>query len=333
MTQDAIQHVLPLQVAITGAAGQLAYSLIFRVASGEVFGPEQPIALRLLEIPPAMGALRGVAMELEDCAYPLLRSIDLEDDPTRGFDGVHWALLVGSKPRGKGMERQDLIRDNGAIFVKQGQALRRADAALQVLVVGNPANTNCLIARHHAPDVPSERFAAMMRLDQNRAMAQLAQKAGVEVRLVRQMTIWGNHSATQFPDFTNACIDGRPAEDVITDAEWLRGDFIRRVQQRGAAIIEARGLSSAASAANAAIDHICSLIHPTPEDDWFSAAVVSDGSYGVPKGLVASFPLRSDGRSWQIVQGLSLSSFARQKIDVSIAELEAERRIVADLLK
>ena len=322
----------PIRVAITGAAGQLAYSLIFRVASGEVFGADQPIEMRLLEIPPAMGALKGVAMELDDCAYPLLKNIDMSDQADQAFDGIHWGLLVGSKPRGKGMERGDLLRDNGNIFVGQGKALERAASDVQVLVVGNPANTNCLIAMNNARSIPRERFGAMTRLDHNRAIAQIAGKAGVGMADVTNMTIWGNHSATQYPDFIHAKVAGKAATDAISDRAWLEGEFISTVQKRGAAIIEARGLSSAASAANAAIDHVKSMINPTPAGDWFSAGICSDGSYGVPEGLISSFPLRSDGKTWEIVQKLDIDGFSRQKIDARVAELLEEREITKDLL-
>ncbi|MBI3992245.1 MAG: malate dehydrogenase [Candidatus Lambdaproteobacteria bacterium] len=321
----------PMRVAITGAAGQLAYSLIFRVASGEVFGADQPLELRLLEITPAMGALNGVAMELDDCAYPLVRKIDLSDKAAESFDGINWGLLVGSKPRGKGMERGDLLKDNGRIFVEQGKALERAAKDIRILVVGNPANTNCLIAMNNARAVPRNRFAAMTRLDHNRAVAQLARKAGKEMSAVTRMTIWGNHSATQFPDFFNARIDGKPVTNVISDHAWLEGAFIATVQKRGAAIIEARGLSSAASAANAAIDHVKSMRGTTPKDDWFSAGVCSDGSYGVPEGLISSFPLRANGKDWEIVKGLEINEFSRKRIDASVAELQEERQITKDM--
>ena len=322
----------PIRVTVTGAAGQLAYSLIFRVASGEVFGPDQPLYLHLLEIPPAMKALDGVAMELDDCAYPLLQGTVVGDDAAKVFDGVNWALLVGSKPRGPGMERGDLLVDNGNIFVGQGKALEKAADDVQILVVGNPANTNCLIAMNNAKSIPPERFAAMMRLDHNRARAQLAQKAGVAVSEVTNVTIWGNHSATQYPDFQNTKIGGKPATEVIGDRNWLENEFIPLVQKRGAAIIEARGLSSAASAANAAIDHVKSIITPTEQGDWFSAAIRSDGSYDIPEGLVFSFPLRSDGKKWEIVQGLELDEFARGKIAVTQKELEEEKSITQHLM-
>ena len=322
----------PIKVAVTGAAGQLAYSLLFRVASGEVFGADQPLHLHLLEIPPVMGALRGVAMELEDCAYPLVMGMKLTDNAAEAFDGINWGLLVGAKPRGKGMERKDLLLDNGKIFVEQGKALERAASDVRILVVGNPANTNCLIALNNAKSVPAERFTAMMRLDHNRARGQLALKAGVTVEDVTNLTIWGNHSATQFPDFFNARIAGKPATEVIKDRKWLENEFIPAVQKRGAAIIEARGLSSAASAANAAVDHVKTMRSPTPEGDWFSGAVLSDGSYGIPEGLVFGFPLRTKGNGWEIVQGLSLDEFARQKIEITTKELQEERELTQEML-
>lgn len=323
----------PLKVAVTGAAGQIAYSLLFRIASGEVFGSNQPIDLHMLEITPAMGALEGVVMELNDCAYPLLNNIVISDDPNVAFSGVNWALLVGSKPRGKGMERGDLIRTNGPIFVDQGKAINdHAANDVRVVVVGNPANTNCLIAMNNAPDVPHARFSALTRLDQNRAYAQLAQKAGVSVNEVSNVTIWGNHSATQYPDAENARIKGRPAMDVIGDEEWLRGEFITTVQKRGAAIIAARGKSSAASAANATIDHIKSFRQKTTAGNWFSAAVASDGSYGIDEGLIFSVPLTSDGSSHSVVQGLSWSDFAKAKVQATLDELREEKAAVADLI-
>ena len=324
-----------VRVAITGAAGQIGYSLLPRLASGAVFGPDTRVSLNLLEITPALSALDGVVMELDDCAFPLLDDIVATDKPDVAFDGVNWALLVGAKPRSKGMERGDLIRENGPIFVGQGKALSKAADDVRVLVVGNPANTNCLIAMTHAAraGVPGERFAAMMRLDQNRAMAQLASKAGVEVGAVTNMAIWGNHSATQYPDAENARIGGRPVPDVIGHMAWLREDFIQIVQQRGAAVIDARGLSSAASAANAALDHIVSVEGATPEGDFFSSGVYSDGSYGVDEGLMFSFPVASDGQgNWEIVQGLELSDFAREKVKASEDELKEERSVIADLL-
>src|SRR6476660_1551572 len=282
----------PIKIAVTGAAGQIGYSLVFRIASGAMFGPEQPIALSLIEIPNALGALEGVVMELHDCAFPLLRSIVPTADLDEGFRDINWALLVGSIPRKAGMERKDLLGINGKIFVGQGQAIERnASADLRVLVIGNPCNTNCLIAMNNAKEIPRDRWFAMTRLDENRARAQLAHKAGVSIGSVTNMTIWGNHSSTQYPDFYNARIDGRPADKVIGDEKWLKEDFITAVQQRGAAVIKARGLSSAASAANAVVDTIVSLTTDTPADDWHSVALCSDGSYGAEKGLISSFPV------------------------------------------
>ncbi|MBP7998771.1 MAG: malate dehydrogenase [Chloroflexi bacterium] len=322
-----------VKVAVTGAAGQIGYSLLFRLATGEIFGPDTKVALHLLEITPALPALAGVVMELDDCAFPLLDSIVTTDDPATAFDGVNWALLVGARPRSKGMERGDLIRANGPIFTTQGQALQRAAADIRVLVVGNPANTNALIAMRNAPDIPSTRFAAMTRLDENRAYAQLAHKAGVPVTAVSNVAIWGNHSATQYPDAENARINGQPVMDVISDHAWLKGDFIKIVQQRGAKIIEARGFSSAASAASAALDHVKSMENKTAEGNWFSAGVVSDGSYDIEPGLIFSYPLRSDGvGGYEIVQGLPVSDFAREKINATMQELQSERDTVADLL-
>ena len=323
----------PIRVAVTGAAGNIAYSLLFRIASGQVFGKDRPVILQLLEIPPAMKALDGVVMELDDCAFPLLAGVETSDSPERAFEGANWALLVGSKPRGKGMERSDLLKDNGRIFVGQGKALQRAASDIRVLVVGNPCNTNCLIAMENARGIPNERFMAMTRLDQNRAKAQLAAKAGVPVAEVTNVTIWGNHSSTQFPDFEHAKIGGEAAESVISDRAWFENDFTSTVQKRGAAIIEARGASSAASAANAAIDSVMSLLDPTPAGDWFSAAVPTDGSYGVPEGIISSFPLvRAEGNGWSIVQGLDLSDYARTMIDRSANELLEEREMVKDLI-
>ncbi|MCA9926037.1 MAG: malate dehydrogenase [Anaerolineales bacterium] len=322
-----------VKVAVTGAAGQIGYSLLPRLASGEVFGPDTKIQLNLLEITPAMQALEGVVMELDDCAFPLLEKIVITDNSEVAFDGVNWALLVGSRPRGKGMERGDLIRVNGPIFVDQGKALQKAADDIRVAVVGNPANTNCLIAMHNAPDIPNERFSALTRLDQNRAYAQLAGKAGVAITNVSHVTIWGNHSATQYPDAENAKINGKPVLDVITDHEWLRGQFITTVQKRGAAIIAARGKSSAASAANAALDHVKSFLYPTKEGHWFSAAVSSDGSYGIEAGLIFSMPLMSDGKGgYAVVQGLTHSEFAKEKIKATMEELRSEKSMVEDLL-
>ncbi len=333
MSQAASNWSAPQRVAVTGAAGQIGYSLLFRIASGQLLGPEQPVILQLLEIPPAMGALEGVAMELADCAFGLLAGIELSDQPEAAFAGVSWALLVGSRPRTKGMERKDLLEANGGIFTRQGAALA-AHAAddVRVLVVGNPANTNCLIAQQNAPGIPAERFSAMTRLDHNRAMVQLARRAGVGVNAIRRMTIWGNHSATQYPDIFNCLVGDRPAHEVVEDRSWLEADFIPTVQQRGAAIIEARGASSAASAANAAIDHVRDWATGTRSDDWVSVALASDGSYGVPEGLISSFPCTSaGGDDWQIVQGLVHNDFSRERIDNSVAELAAERKAVSEL--
>lgn len=322
----------PMRVAVTGAAGQIGYSLVFRIASGALLGPDQPVILQMLEIPPAMGGLDGVAMELDDCAFPLLADMVLSDDPGTAFEGADVALLVGSRPRSAGMERQDLLEANGAIFTVQGRALNdHASDDLKVLVVGNPANTNCLIAMNSAPDVPDERFTAMMRLDHNRAMTQVAQKASVPVTDVSRMTIWGNHSATQYPDLFRCEVGGRSAADVIDDQAWLEEEFIPTVQQRGAAIIEARGASSAASAANAAINHVHDWVLGTGEGDWVSMGVPSDGSYGVPEGLLCGLPATcADGR-WSVVQGLELDEFSRARIDASVTELESEREMVRGL--
>ena len=322
----------PVRVAVTGAAGQIGYSLVFRVASGQLLGPDQPVVLQLLEIPPAMGALEGVAMELDDCAFGLLSGIELTDRPETAFDGVGVALLVGSRPRTKGMERKDLLEANGAIFTGQGQALNdRAADDLRVLVVGNPANTNCLIAMANAPDVPAERFSAMTRLDHNRALTQVAARAGVSVNDVSRMTIWGNHSATQYPDLFRCRVGARSAAEVIGDQTWLEDTFIPTVQQRGAAIIEARGASSAASAANAAIDHISDWLSGTPEDNWVSMAVRSDGRYGVDQGLISSFPVTCNDGDWSIVPDLEIDEFSRARIDASVDELVTERDTVASL--
>jgi len=324
----------PITVSVTGAAGQIGYALLFRIASGAVFGPDQPVNLRLIEIEPALPALDGVVMELDDCAFPLLREVVATTDLDLGFKGADWALLVGSVPRKAGMERSDLIGINGKIFTGQGQAIaRNASKSVRVLVVGNPCNTNALICMANAEGLPKENFFAMTRLDENRAKSQLAEKAGVHSSDVTNLCIWGNHSATQYPDFTNAIIQGRPASEVITHVEWLKGEFIKTVQQRGAAIIKARGASSAASAANAAIGTIQSLITPTPEGDWHSVAVCSDGSYGIEAGLIVSMPIRTkeDG-SWEVVQGVAIDEFSREKIDASVAELCEERDTVKDLI-
>ncbi len=322
-----------VKVAITGAAGQIGYSLVFRIASGELFGPDTKVVLSLLEIPQAVTALEGLAMELNDCAFPTLAGIEINSDANKGFDGVNWAILVGAKPRGPGMERKDLISENGPIFTGQGKALQRGASDVRCVVVGNPCNTNALIAAKNAGDVPFNRFSAMTMLDENRARYQLAAKAGVAVTEVQNVTIWGNHSATQYPDFYNATIGGKKATDVISDHEWLQGDFITTVQKRGAAIIQARGKSSAASAANAALDHVKNFHFPTEDGKWFSAAVPSDGSYGVEEGLLFSFPIRTkeDG-SYEIVQGLAHNDFAKDKLAKTEAELKSEREVVKDLL-
>jgi malate dehydrogenase len=318
-----------VRVAVTGAAGQIGYSLLFRIASGAMLGPDTRVELRLLEIPEAVKAAEGVAMELDDCAFPLLSRIEITDDPKVAFDGVNIALLVGAKPRVKGMERRDLLQANGAIFKPQGAALNAGGATdLKVLVVGNPANTNCLIARANAADIPRERFTSMMRLDHNRAIAQLANKARVPVVEVTNMTVWGNHSSTQYPDVVHARLGGRPAAEVIDDESWVREDFIPVVQQRGAAIIGARGASSAASAANAAIEHVRDWVQGTQPRDWVSMGVPADGSYGIPDGLIAGYPCTCTGGGWSIVGGLELDGFARERIDASVRELEEERDAV-----
>ena len=322
-----------VKIAVTGAAGNIGYAMLFRLASGEVFGMNTKISLHLLEITPVLPALAGVVMELNDCAFPLLENVVVTDDPEVAFDGVNWALFVGAKPRGKGMLRGDLIRENGPIFVGQGKALAKAADDVRVIVVGNPANTNALIAMNNAKGIPNERFAALTNLDQNRAYSQLAAKAGVPVTAVSNVTIWGNHSATQFPDFEHAKINGKPITEVITDHEWLRGEFITTVQKRGAAIIQARGASSAASAANAALDHVKNMEKATPAGQWFSCAVPSDGSYGIDEGLIFSFPIRSDGQGgYSIVQGLEWSDFAKEKVAATLAELRSEKETVAGLL-
>src|SRR6266446_4843412 len=323
----------PLKIAVTGAAGQIGYSLIFRIASGEMFGPDQPLALYLIEIPNALGALEGVVMELHDCAFPLLQSIVPTADLDEGFRDVSWALLVGSIPRKAGMERADLLGINGKIFIGQGKAIEKNAAAdVRILVIGNPCNTNCLIAMNNAKSIPRDRWFAMMRLDENRAKAQLAQKAGVEVTDISNVTIWGNHSATQYPDFYNAKIKGRSAAEVIGDEAWLKETFISAVQQRGAAIIKARGSSSAGSAANAIVDTVRSLTTDTAEGDWHSVAVCSDGSYGVEEGLICSFPVRTRSGKWEIVQDVPLNEFGRAKTDASVAELKEEKALVSELI-
>lgn len=324
----------PIRVAVTGAAGQIGYNLLFRLASGAVFGPSQPVILHLIEIEPALKALEGVIMELDDCAFPLLQGIVATANLDEGFRGINWAMLVGSVPRKAGMERKDLLNINGKIFTGQGTAIQRNAASdVRVLVVGNPCNTNCYIAMSNAKDIPSNRWFAMTRLDENRAKAQLAKKAGVAVEEVSNMTIWGNHSSTQYPDFYNARIQGKPVLDVIKDEAWLKGDFITTVQQRGSAIIKARGASSAASAANAALSTIMSLETPTHPTDWVSVAVCSDGSYGTEKGLMCSLPVRVTTKGWSVVQGLEINEFSRAKIDASVQELKEEAAAVKSLIK
>ena len=323
----------PIRIAVTGAAGQIGYSLLFRIASGQMFGSDQPVALNLIEIEPAMNALKGVCMELDDCAFPLLADVVATSDLDEGFKDVNWALLVGSVPRKKGMERSDLLGINGKIFTGQGQAIaRKAAKDVRILVVGNPCNTNCMIAMNSAPEIPRERWFAMTRLDENRARTQLAQKAGVAVTEVSNMAIWGNHSPTMYPDFYNAKIGGQPANEVIGDEEWLKETFVPTVGKRGAAIIEARGASSAASAANAVIDTVISLTNPTPEGDWFSVCVPSEGEYGSESGLITSFPVRTKGDgSWKIVEGVELNDYSKSKFQASIDELKDERDTVKEL--
>jgi malate dehydrogenase len=321
----------PVRVAVTGAAGQIGYSLLFRIARGDLLGPDQPVILQLLEITPALSALQGVVMELDDCALPLVAGVVSTDDANAAFEGVNYALLVGSRPRTKGMERKELLEVNGAIFTAQGKALAAGAAAdVRILVVGNPANTNCLIAMNNARSIARERFTAMTRLDHNRARAQLAEKVGRPITSVTRMTIWGNHSATQYPDVFHAQVDGKPAADLV-DQAWIEKEFIPSVQQRGAAIIEARGASSAASAANAALDHVRDWALGSPAGDWVSMAVPSDGSYGVPEGLISGFPCTTKDGVWSIVQGLDIDPFSRERIDASVAELGEERGAVAEL--
>ena len=321
----------PVTVTVTGAAGQIGYALLFRIASGQLIDAETPIKLRLLEIPQAVKAAEGTALELDDCAFPLLESIDITDDARTAFDGTNVALLVGARPRAKGMERGDLLEANGGIFKPQGEAINAGAADdVRVLVVGNPANTNALIAQAHAPDVPAERFTAMTRLDHNRAQTQLAQKLGVSVTDIKKLTIWGNHSATQYPDLFHAEVGGKIAAEQV-EQSWLADEFIPTVAKRGAAIIDARGASSAASAANAAIDHVHTWVNGTPEGDWTSAGVVSDGSYGVPEGLISSFPVTARDGKFEIVQGLEIDEFSRGRIDASVGELTEERDTVSKL--
>ncbi|MHB8658277.1 MAG: malate dehydrogenase [Solirubrobacteraceae bacterium] len=322
----------PVKVAVTGAAGQIGYALLFRIASGQLLGDDTSVHLSLLEIPQAVKAAEGTAMELDDCAFPLLAGIDISDDPQQAFDGVSVAMLVGARPRSKGMERRDLLEANGGIFKPQGEALSaHAASDIKVLVVGNPANTNCLIAQSNAPDIPSERFTAMTRLDHNRAIAQLARKAGVIVSDITNMTIWGNHSATQYPDIFNAKVKGQNAAQTVNDQEWLEHEFIPTVQKRGAAIIEARGASSAASAANAAIDHVHDWVLGTPSGDWVSMSIPSDGSYGVEEGIISGFPVTCSSGSYEIVQDLEVSDFSRARIDATADELKEERDAVKRL--
>jgi malate dehydrogenase len=317
---------------VTGAAGQIGYAILFRIASGQLLGGEAPVHLSLLEIPDAVRAAEGTAMELDDCAFPLLAGVDITDDPNKAFDGVNVALLVGARPRSKGMERSDLLEANGGIFKPQGQALNEHAAAdVKVLVVGNPANTNCLIAKSNAPDISGDRFTAMTRLDHNRAIAQLAKRTEAAVRDVSNMTIWGNHSATQYPDIFHAKVKGENAGLLVSDQDWLENDFIPTVQKRGAAIIEARGASSAASAANAAIDHVHDWVLGTPSGDWVSMAIPSDGSYGVDEGLISSFPVTCANGSYEVVQGLEISDFSQSRIDITVNELKEEREAVKEL--
>ena len=324
----------PIRIAVTGAAGNIGYSLLPRIASGAVFGPDQPVILHLIEIEPALPALGGVVMELDDCAFPLLKGIVATANLDEGFRGVDWALLVGSVPRKQGMERKDLLGINGKIFIGQGKAIEKnASPGVRILVVGNPCNTNCLIAMNNAKGIPADRWFAMTRLDENRAKTQLAKKAGADVTAVTNLAIWGNHSSTMYPDFDNAKIAGKPAPEVIADAAWLKGDFISSVQQRGAAIIKARGLSSAASAANAAIDTVRSLVTPTPAGDWNSVAVCARGDYAIEKNLICSFPIRTTAPGqWEVVQGVPLNDFSRSRIDATVNELKEERSLVAELI-
>ena len=324
----------PIKIAVTGAAGQIGYALVFRIASGAMFGPDQPVHLQLIEIPHVIEALGGVVMELQDCAFPLLKGITATVDLDEGFRGVNWSLLVGSVPRKAGMERKDLLGINGKIFVGQGQAIQRNAASnVQILVVGNPCNTNCLIAMNNAKDISAERWFAMTRLDENRAKFQLALRAGVDVTKVSNLAIWGNHSVTQYPDFYNARIDGKPAATVIGNDDWLKSTFIPTVQKRGAAVIGARGSSSAASAANAIVNSVQSIVAPTKEGDWHSVAICSNGEYGVDKGLISSFPVRSDGAKVEVVESLEIAEYSRSKIDQSVAELKEERELVSELFR
>jgi len=321
----------PIKVAITGAAGQIGYALVFRVASGAMFGPDQPVALHMIEIPAGFEALKGVVMELDDCAFPLLKGMVATTDLDEGFRDVNWALLVGSVPRKAGMERKDLLGINGKIFTGQGQAIQKNAAKdVRILVVGNPCNTNCLIGMNSAPEVPRDRWHAMTRLDENRARTQLAKKAGADSTAITNLAVWGNHSATQYPDFYNAKISGKPVPEVIKNENWLKTDFVTTVAQRGTAVLKARGASSAASAANAAIDSVKFMANPTPAGDWHSVCVCSDGSYGIDAGLICSFPVRSDGQKLEIVSCLPIHPFSPSKIDASVAELKEERAIATE---
>ena len=322
----------PVRVAVTGAAGQIGYAILFRIASGQLLGPDTPVHLSLLEIPAALKAVEGTAMEIDDCAFPLVAGVDITDDPNKAFDGASVALLIGARPRSKGMERSDLLEANGGIFKPQGKALNdHAASDIKVLVVGNPANTNCLIAKSNAPDIPAERFTSMMRLDHNRAIAQLAAKAGATVSDITNMTVWGNHSPTQYPDIFNAKVKGQNAAEAVNDQEWLENDFLPTVQKRGAAVIEARGASSAASAANAAVDHVHDWVMGTPEGDWVSMGIPSDGSYGVDEGVIFGFPVTCSGGAYEIVQGLDLNDFSQSRLDVTVNELQDERETVKQL--
>jgi malate dehydrogenase len=322
----------PVRVAVTGAAGQIGYAILFRIASGQLLGPDTAVHLSLLEIPDALKAVEGTAMELDDCAFPLLAGVDISDDPNKAFDGANIAMLIGARPRTKGMERSDLLEANGGIFKPQGNALNEHAASdIKVLVVGNPANTNCLIAQENAPDIPAERFTSMMRLDHNRAIAQLARKVNAAVADVTSMTVWGNHSPTQYPDIFHAKVKGKNAAEVVDDQGWLESDFIPTVQKRGTAVIEARGASSAASAANAAVDHVHDWVLGTPDGDWVSMGIPSDGSYGVDEGLICGYPVTCSGGSYQVVQGLELDDFSRSKIDASVKELKDERDTISRL--
>jgi malate dehydrogenase len=322
----------PVRVAVTGAAGQIGYAILFRIASGQLLGPDTSVHLSLLEIPDALKAVEGTAMELDDCAFPLLAGVDITDDPGKAFDGVNVALLIGARPRSKGMERSDLLEANGGIFKPQGKALNdHAASDIKVLVVGNPANTNCLIAQQNAPDIPAERFTSMMRLDHNRAIAQLAAKAGVPVQEVTNMTVWGNHSPTQYPDIFNAKVKGKNAAETVDDQDWLENDFLPTVQKRGAAVIDARGASSAASAANAAVDHVRDWVLGTPKGDWVSMGIPSDGSYGVEEGLISGFPVTCSNGSYEVVQGLELNDFSRSRLEATVKELSEERSTIKQL--